>query len=361
MAVDPVRQVRRLASLGTRTISAAAAVEGGQAKRNPGSNRVVEPRNALRYLTKDEYSAWDQLVGVSPQGSAFSRSWWIKAVGAEVLGLFQSDRLVAGIPLYYEKRMGMRVCIPPKLTPTCGVVMEPLSGKRVSMINREMEILSIFAEHLAKEKIFYQCFHPDLTNWLPFLWKGFRQTSRFTYVLDDLTDLDAVWDQIEKKMRASIKKAQTIGIEVRECSVDTVFRLSAKTFGRQGMAVPFSRDYFVCLAESAQANNSGACLSAVDKEGRVHAATLLVWDQKRTYYLVGGGDPDLRSSGAQCLLTWESIRFACTRSATFDFEGSTLEPIERVFRAFGAKQVPYNFIMKFPLWLHTYLLASKRI
>jgi hypothetical protein len=86
-----------------------------------------------------------------------------------------------------------------------------------------------------------------------------------------------------------------------------------------------------------------------------------VWDPKRTYYLVGGGDPDLRSSGAPALLCWESIRFASTRSVAFDFEGSILEQIERVFRAFGGKLVPYNCIMKFPRLLKTYLAASNRI
>ena len=345
----------------TNSVSQIADTDVRQERPKTSSTQTLEPGIDVRHLAKDEYGTWDELVEVSPQGSVFSRSWWVRSVGAQVLGLFKSGRLIAGIPLYYEKRMGLRVCVLPKLTQTFGVVMEPLSGKRVQVINREMEILGIFANYLAKEKIFYQCFHPNLANWLPFSWNGFRQTSRFTYVLDNLTDLDAVWDDVEKRMRGSIKKARNLGIEVRECSVDTVFQLCAKTYGRQGLPVPFSRDYFVRLAESAQANNSGACLAAADKKGQVHAATLLVWDPKRTYYLAGGGDPDLRSSGAQCLLAWESIQFASTRSATFDFEGSMLEPIERMFRSFGAKQVPYNCVMKFPLWLHTYLLASKRI
>jgi lipid II:glycine glycyltransferase (peptidoglycan interpeptide bridge formation enzyme) len=239
--------------------------------------------------------------------------------------------------------------------------MEPLSGKRVSVTNREMEILAIFAKHLSKEKVFYQCFHPSSVNWLPFLWHRFQQTSRFTYVLDDLSNLDAIWDGMDSKLRNTVRKARTLGIEVRECDADTVFALSSKTFAWQGLANPFSRDYFARLVGAAQANNSGVCLAAADKRGQVHAATLLVWDQKRTYYLVAGGDPDLRRSGAQPLLTWEGIQFASKHSAAFDFEGSILEPIEGAFRQFGGKQVPYNCIMKFPLWLHAYLLASKRI
>ena len=181
--------------MATRTIDQLADAEGIQPKLKASSNQAAKMQ-VLRYLTDDEYTAWDDLVDVSPQGSVFSRSWWVKAVNARVLGFFKSGRLIAGIPLYYERRMGIKICGLPKLTQTFGVVMEPLSGKRVNMMNREMEILGIFAKYLTKEKVFYQCFHPNSSNWLPFLWHRFRQTSRFTYVLDDLSNLDAIWDGI---------------------------------------------------------------------------------------------------------------------------------------------------------------------
>jgi len=64
-------------------------------------------------------------------------------------------------------------------------------------------------------------------------------------------------------------------------------------------------------------------------------------DTSYAYYLLGGADPRLRSSGAQSLLFWEAIKLASRKNLKFDFEGSMIEPIERVFRAFGAVQVPY--------------------
>src|SRR5919106_2186938 len=58
-------------------------------------------------------------------------------------------------------------------------------------------------------------------------------------------------------------------------------------------------------------------------------------------YLMGGSDPRLRTSGAMSLLMWEAIKFAGQVARRFDFEGSMLQPVERFFRAFGARQVPY--------------------
>lgn len=69
-------------------------------------------------------------------------------------------------------------------------------------------------------------------------------------------------------------------------------------------------------------------------------------DQHTVYYLLGGGDPELRTSGATSLLMWEGIRWASEQGKQFDFEGSMVEPIERFFRSFGARQIPYFGIEK---------------
>lgn len=61
---------------------------------------------------------------------------------------------------------------------------------------------------------------------------------------------------------------------------------------------------------------------------------------------MGGSDPDLRNSGANSLCMWEAIKFASTATKAFDFEGSMIEPVERFFRAFGARQKPYFQISK---------------
>jgi hypothetical protein len=87
-------------------------------------------------------------------------------------------------------------------------------------------------------------------------------------------------------------------------------------------------------------------LFAQDAQGRLHAAAYIVWDEQAAYYLMGGADPELRTSGATSLLMWEAIKFASTVTQTFDFEGSMIESIERFFRAFGAKQKRYFRVSK---------------
>jgi hypothetical protein len=92
--------------------------------------------------------------------------------------------------------------------------------------------------------------------------------------------------------------------------------------------------------------NRGAryMLFAEDSEGRIHSALYVVVDATSAYYLLGGADPQYRNSGAQNFLLWEAIRLASSRGLMFNFEGSMIEAIEKVFRGFGARQVPYLHI-----------------
>jgi hypothetical protein len=315
-----------------------------------------EPDRCLRYLTPDEYCMWDALVEVSRQGTVFCRSWWLRATGGRdvrVLGYFRGGRLVAGMPLLFKRRLGFNLCTMPKLTPTWGVVIHPISGKREHTDSREMEILRAFASRLAQERFFFQAFHPTLENWLPFYWTGFKQTSKFTYVLEDLNP-DQIWKETSSNTRREVRKARKQGVTVHCCNADTVFEASLRTFARQRLKHPFKKEYFEHLFKTAKAQNAGECLAATDQEGRVHAAAFLVWDKKTTYFLVTGGDPALRSSGAHSLLVWESVRLAAEHSVTFDFEGSVVESVEAFFRSFGARRIPYNQIVKLPIWARVY-------
>jgi len=315
----------------------------------------------LRYLDPSEYRLWDALVDISPQSSVFCRSWWLSAVGdVHVLACFSGDELIAGIPLYFEKLFGIRVCTMPKLTQTWGVVMRPLPGKAVVAAERETKILRAFAVQLSGYRLFFQAFHPSLSNWLPFYWSGFRQTTRFTYVLNDLTDLGRVWHGLSDNVRCTIKKAEKAGLIVVPCSIEEVYRCECLSYLRRGRVPPHGESLLKSIYDAARNNDSGACFAVVDRAGTVHSACLLVWDSNRAYRLVAGSEPQLRNSGANTLGTWDAIQFAAHRTRKFDFAGSIIESIEHFNRGFGAHQVPYNIVIKASTVIHSCLqLAGK--
>lgn len=303
----------------------------------------------LRYLEPSEYPIWDALVDTSPQGSLFCRSWWLNAVGdVRVLGCFSGRELAAGIPLYFRRHFGIPVCTMPKLTRAWGVIMRPLKGKTVVSAARETKILQAFAVHLARYRFFFQTFHPNLSNWLPFYWSGFRQTTRFTYVLDDLADLGQIWHGISHGVRGDIRKAERAGLSIVPCSVEELYRCECLSYLRHGMKPSHSESFLRSINDCAEKNECGACFAVVDREGRVHSARLLVWDKIRAYNLVAGVDSRLRGSGANSFGVWSAIQFVAQRSRTFDFMGSIVEGIAHFNLHFGAKQVPYSYVTRAP-------------
>jgi hypothetical protein len=201
-------------------------------------------------------------------------------------------------------------------------------------------------EGLPRFDTFTQHFHHSVTNWLPFYWRGFEQTTRYTYVLEQLRDLDAVWKGMRENIRREVRKAKRSVVVRDDLGLDALYDLNRKTFGRQGRAIPYGPDLIARIDEACARRGCRRAFFAEDAQGRLHAALYLVWDPQAAYYLIGGGDPELRNSGATSLLMWEAIQFAASVTQTFDFEGSMIEPVERFFRAFGAAQKPYFRVSK---------------
>ena len=123
--------------------------------------------------------------------------------------------------------------------------------------------------------------------------------------------------------------------------------MQRKTFERQGRKLPFNESIIRKLDNELKCRDSRVLLYAYDDEDNVHAATYFVFDNNRCYYLLSGGDPDFRNSGATSLLLWEGIKLASNRVKIFDFEGSMIEDIERFVRSFGACPRVYYRVTKF--------------
>jgi hypothetical protein len=279
--------------------------------------------------------------------SLFGESWWLDAVcgpgGWDEVRVESGGRLQARLPFVLRKKYGLSAISTPALTQHLGPWFALTNSKYATDLARQKDLVEELISRLPKHDVFRQNFHHSVINWLPWYWKGYDQTTRYTYVLDDLSDEQTLWNGMQTKIRSDIRKAQN-RFNLHVCSdlgPDVLLATCQKTFQRQDRkGLPekiVHRIYDAC-----QSRGSGRAFFAMDEKNQVHAAIYLVWDERTTYYLLGGGDPGLRNSGAHSLLIWEAIKFASTVSKSFDFEGSMVEPIERFFRAFGAKQMPYH-------------------
>jgi hypothetical protein len=284
----------------------------------------------------------------------FSRHWWLDAVAGEenweVAIVEQGGRIVAAMPYACFRKNGFVLIAQPPLTQTLGPWLRPTDAKSAKRLGREKDLLEALIGRLPKFHHFSQNWHHSRTNWLPFYWQGFSQTTRYTYRLTDLSQEQSLWAGLQANIRGDIRKARDrYRLNVRtDLTIDDFLRLHEQVFERQGMRLPYSRTLVARLDQACQARDARRIFIAEDETGRRHAGVYLVWDEHSAYYLMGGSDPALRNSGATSLCLWEAIRFASTVTRSFDFEGSMIEPVERFFRAFGAVQTPYFAVSKTP-------------
>lgn len=291
------------------------------------------------------------MIDEIPQvNSIFQQPWWLEAVAPgqwdEVVVVDNSSQIIGRLPYLYKSKLGLQYVGMPLLTQTLGPWFQLPSAKYANQLEKQKDLFDELIGKLPKFDVFVQNFHFSFRNWLPFYWHGFSQTTRYTYAFENLDDLDKIWQGMQKNIRGYVRKAEK-QLEVKtDLDVDEFLRINALTFERQGLNLPYSSKIVHRLDAACQKHEAGRNFYAQDKQGRIHAAIYVVWDSNSAYYLMSGADPELRSSGATSLLLWEAIKFAATVTKRFDFEGSMIEPIERFFRAFGAKQVPYFQVSK---------------
>jgi len=300
---------------------------------------------------KERYRA---LCESEPLIPLFSQAWWLDALAGEDhwnVALVESGRqIVASMPYVLRRRLGMVSLVHPPLTQTLGPWIRETGAKEASRLARQKDLMQQLIGALPKYDYYNENWHHSQTNWLPFYWAGFSQTTRYTYRLPDISDEKKLWSDFRENIRRDIRKAEKrFGLQVRtDLSLDEFLRLNVQTFERQGKDLPYSRELVEKLDTACRLRHARRILIAQDEQGRLHAGVYIVWDENSAYYLMGGGDPELRRSGATSLCMWEAIKFASTVSKSFDFEGSMIEPVERFFRAFGAEQTPYYAVSHTP-------------
>jgi hypothetical protein len=282
----------------------------------------------------------------------FSKDWWLDAVCGEnnwdVIIIEKGGEIVASMPYRLREKYALTICDMPQLTQTLGPWLKPSQAKYAKQLSNQKKLMYELIKQLPRFDFFAQNFHYSVANWLPFYWNGFEQTTRYTYVIDELGSEKNIWDGLLQNIRREIKKAESrFNLLVNtDINIDTFLNINELTFAAQKKKLPYSENLVKRIENVCIDNNCRKIFYAQDKDKKIHAAVYVIWDANSAYYLMGGSDPNLRNSGATSLCIWEAIKFSSTVTQKFDFEGSMIEPVERFFRAFGAKQMPYLQISK---------------
>lgn len=281
---------------------------------------------------------------------------WLDAVcGTEhwdiCLAYDASQAIVGVLPYYRIRRLGISQITMPPLTDYMGPwiqLPEDDVMKRERRYTLHQRILQELVDQLPEVDYFQQQYYPHLANWLPFYWRGYRQTTLYTYTFDDLTDPDLIYRQFKRTVRTDLKKAEQQVTIQHSDDLGGLIRLYEASLQRQGKQ-PAKADLATLerLYPVLRENDQARILVAIDQgSGAPHAALLLVWDQECTYFLLSGADPAYKNSSAVHLLYWSALQESGQQGRSADFCGSMLPGVEHVLRAYGARRQPHYRIYR---------------
>ena len=293
----------------------------------------------------------EKVVSFLKNTCIFCQPWWLQAVSPDhwdVAVVERGEEIAAVLPYTYKIGLGKYLLIEmPPLTPYLGPWLNTLAAKYYSKwLNDEHELMTELIHKFPHFAAFNQGFHQSITNWLPFYWIGFQQTTRYTYIIEDLTDLDRVFYNFSHAKKKNIKRAKNLLEVHQDLSCEDFYRNHAYTLSKQGKRISYSYELFSRIYEDCYKHDAGKIFYAIDGNNNLHSAIFTVWDKNSAYDLISTIDPDFRSSGSASLLIQEAIKYYSNKTKKFDFEGSMIKGVERSFREFGARQVPYFEVSK---------------
>lgn len=297
-------------------------------------------------LHQEEYRAFSRQ---NPQLPIYIKDWYLDSVchdgewGAALA--WQEESMVGALPYFVKQKAGFSyITMPPFVK-----MMGPYFTQADLSLTTQHEWLEQLIQQLPKIAAFTQQFHYSATNWLPFFWAGYRQSTRYSYWLSLKEGLEKVEKGMNRNMRRNIAKAENqLRLEF-DCPIEIFYKINALSFKRQGLAPPYTLAQLEAHHAALQANKAGKIFSAVDEHNKIHGVAYLIWDNHSAYYHLAGEDPALRQSGAGIWLIWQAIQYTYEqlRLPIFDFEGSMIRPIEAIRRQFGAVQQPYSLVWKY--------------
>lgn len=280
----------------------------------------------------------------------FMQPWWLDAVCTEWnVTIAKNGEEVAGAWAYpLENKMGVTMLRTPMLTPYLGPhVFYPADLKESRLDSFEHDTVAELMKQLPQSKVWHLAITPGMKQAGLFKKYKLRAEVQQTFLLGLNENEEALFSNIKESARRNIKIAEKeITITNDKGCMTQLYAFQQNTLSQKGKQLAYSLNDLNKIMAACLAHN--ACALWVAKKGEtIEAIVWQVWDDTRSYYLMGGQNPEAGGYKAMSLLLWHAIKESKKRGhKTFDLEGSMDEGVERFFRNFGGERALYIILHK---------------
>ena len=147
----------------------------------------------------------------------------------------KEDRIQAALPYFFRRRLGLRLITLPPLTQNLMLWTRcPNTQQQHKRLSFEKAVISeLISQFPAYDYCELGLYH-SLTNWLPFYWHGFKQSTNYTYVIENLDMGDEVFARFSHAKRKNLKRAEAIVQLGPELNAGEFYAHSCDDFGQGG-------------------------------------------------------------------------------------------------------------------------------
>ncbi len=302
------------------------------------SHRAIDP------------AQWDEWILHSPEGGVFHLHGYASIVAPEweALIVSRNGHWEAVLPFVLSSRFGIGRSLQPRFTQYWGVCFAPRDGSHYDTYSRKKEIQEQLLLALPPvQQVIWQ-FSPYFDYPLPWHWSGFSLQLRYTYQVQ-LTQEKLILAEAAPSLRRKLRQGRDLVVanEERPAVMIDLLQKQAQAghriIGQQNGDWERVRTLIQYLIDQGY----GRMRVVQSAGGEVLGAAIFVRYRRQGMYLIGTYDPSNRAQKAMPVLIWEAMKEDLAAGMTiFDFEGSMIPGVERFFRRWGAKPIPYLQVRK---------------
>lgn len=280
----------------------------------------------------------------------FMQPWWLDIVCRNWdVAVVRKGDLVTGVWAYpVEQKLWIRFRRTPVLTPYLGPhVFFPADVKDSNKDSFEHEVIAELMKKLPRVQVWHLAIQPGIKQVGLFKQHKLRAQVQQTFLLELNDDEETLLSNMKDTTRRNVRLAEKeVEISQSPDYLKDLYKFQKYTLSKKGKKMPYTLSDIKRIMDGCIAND--ACSLWVAKSGKkIQAIVWQVWDNKRSYYFMGGQNPETNSYKAMSLLLWHTIKEAKKRGHTiFDLEGSMDEGVERFYRNFGGERALYVILHK---------------
>ena len=283
----------------------------------------------------------------------FLQAWWMDAACGDDWNVLMVDDPMGNVEgvlvFHFRKKLGFYAIMPSILTQYGGTwLFYPKDLTVAGKLNFENRVLGkLCAELSALKPDFYeQNFHFSQTNWQPFYWKGYKQTTRYTHIIMDISDMQTVYEGMMRRKRQTMLSKLNDEYRVSyDLSASEFYDLFKSELKLKGSKICYSKELFLRLYDAAAQKEQGRIVAVYDKNNVLNTAVWFVWDSQSAYQMIKYVSPYSRGTSSTFILK-ATLDYLDGKTKNYDFEGSMIEGVAINYQSFGATLTPFSQISK---------------